>query len=138
LDEMRHMNPGELPPPVGQYSNVAVMPAGAATAHVAGQLPVDDEGRVVGETFAEQADRVFDLLATALEGCGSSLARVAFIRAFMVDPDDFVGFRDARARAFSCYGVDSPPPATTIVVRGLYGGSLIELDAVASVTDGRT
>lgn len=136
MDDMRHVNPGELPPPVGQYSNVAVMPAGSATAYIAGQLPVDAEGKVVGETFAEQADRVFELLATALSGSGSSLARVAFIRAFMVDPDDFVGFRDARARAFARHGVDSPPPATTIVVRGLYGGSLIELDAVAAVDAG--
>jgi enamine deaminase RidA (YjgF/YER057c/UK114 family) len=131
---IRFSNPAGNPPPVGQYTNVAVIAPGTPTAYVAGQLPVDGEGRVVGADFDEQADAVFAMLQTALQGVGSSLERVAFIRAFMVDPSHFPAFRDARARAFRAHGVSEPPPATTIVVSELYGGSLIELDAAAAAS----
>jgi 2-iminobutanoate/2-iminopropanoate deaminase len=125
-------NPPGVAPPVGQYSNVAIVPANADTIHVAGQLPVDDAGSVVHPAdFAAQADRVFSMLAATLEGCGSSLTDVVVLRAFLVRDEDWAGYRDARARAFAAHGVEAPPTATTIVVQSLYGGALIELDAVA-------
>lgn len=129
-----YVDPASVPPPVGQYSNVACIAPASTVAYVAGQLPVDGDGRVRFEgDFARQAALVFDNLAAALAGVGSSLARVAFIRAFMVDAEDFATFRDVREQAFADHGVQSPPPATTVVVSGLYGGSRVELDAVAVV-----
>jgi aminoacrylate peracid reductase len=126
------LNPPGAPAPVGQYSNVAVVPAAADTIHVAGQLPVDTQGAVVHPgDFAAQADLVFSTLAATLEGCRSSLAEVVALRAFLVRDEDWPGFRDARARAFAAHGVAVSPTATTIVAKSLYGGALIELDAVA-------
>lgn len=127
-------NPPGQPPPVGQYTNVAIVAPGAHTAYVAGQLPVDAAGAVVHEgDFDRQADLVFTRLEKLLEECGSGLAQVAMIRAYMVREEDFARFREARARAFEAASVAEPPPATTLVVAGLYGGALIELDAVATV-----
>jgi 2-iminobutanoate/2-iminopropanoate deaminase len=131
MSTVEYLNPAGQPAPVGQYTNVAIVPSGARTAHVAGQLPVDDEGRVVGDDFAAQADLVFGRLAETLEAVGSSLANVVFMRAYLVRDSDFAAFRDVRRRAYERFGVSSPPPATTIVVRGLYGGASVELDAVA-------
>jgi len=128
----KYLNPPGQPSPVGQYSNVAVVPRDAELVHVAGQLPVDDSGAVLHPgDFDRQADLIFSRLSEVLSGAGSSLSDVVFLRAFMVRDDDFPRFRDARAGAYSSFGVDEPPPATTIVVRGLYGGALVELDAVA-------
>jgi enamine deaminase RidA (YjgF/YER057c/UK114 family) len=128
------LNPEGQPPPVGQYTNVAIVPAGEATAQIAGQLPVDSAGAVLAPgDFDQQAELVFERLRSLLEGIGSGLAEVAMIRAYMVREEDFARFREIRRRAFAEAGVTQPPPATTLVVKGLYGGALIELDAVAVV-----
>lgn len=134
MTSLRMTNPDGAPAPVGQYTNVALVAPAATVAHVAGQLPVDAQGQVLAPgDFDRQADAVFDSLAATLEGLGSSLAQVAFIRAFMVEDEAWVPFREARARAYAKHGVAEPPPATTLVVKSLYGGALIELDAVAVV-----
>ncbi|MQA81824.1 MAG: RidA family protein [Streptosporangiales bacterium] len=137
MQALGFVNPEGAPPPVGQYTNVSIVGAGAATAYVAGQLAVDETGALVAPgDFDAQADAVFAGLATLLESLGSSLKEVAFVRAFLVRDEDFVGWRDARRRAFAEHGVLEPPPATTVVVSGLYGGALIELDAVAVLASG--
>lgn len=131
---IHYLDPETLPPPVGEYRNVAIVDPSARIAHVAGQLPLDGQGQLAaGMGFAEQAAMVFGNLARALRSAGSSLAYVAHIRAFLVDEADLPGFRVARSEAFSRYGVTDPPPATTVVVKALVGGSLIELDAVAAI-----
>ena len=137
-DHLELSNPTAASPPVGQYTNVAVVAPAAAVAYVAGQLPVDGQAQVVAPgDFDRQADAVFASLARTLEAAGSSMAGVAFVRAHLVDEAHWGPFRDARARAFQRHGVSQPPPATTVVVRSLFGGSLIELDAVAVVGEER-
>lgn len=126
------LNPDGTPPPVGQYSNVVKVGPATATLHVAGQLPVDESANVVHPgDFAAQAELVWDLLASALTSAGSSLDLAVSIRAYLTSDDDFPAFRDSRAAAFQRHGVVAPPAATTVVVKSLYGGALIELDAVA-------
>jgi len=129
---IRYSNPPDAPAPVGQYTNIAVVPPGASTIYVAGQLPTDENGEVVAPgDFERQAELVFERLAGALRSVNSSLREVVQIRAYFVDDAHFPLFREARLRAFERHQVRDPAPATTIVVKGLYGGSLIELDAVA-------
>ncbi len=131
---IKFLNPSGQPPAVGQYTNVALVPAGEATAQIAGQLPVDAQGTVVAPgDFDAQADMVFERLSGLLEEIGSSLAAVTMLRTYMVRDEDFPRFREARRRAYAAAGIEDPPPATTLVVKGLYGGALIELDAVAAV-----
>jgi len=132
MSTIRFADPDGSPPRVGQYSTVAFVPASAATIHLAGHLPLDADGKLVGAgDFAAQANAVFASLARTLEGAGSSLRDVAMLRAFVVGEEHLPRFRDARAKAYEATGVVEPPPATTVLVAGLIGGSLIELDAVA-------
>jgi 2-iminobutanoate/2-iminopropanoate deaminase len=138
MTNIRFENPSGSSVPVGQYTNVAVVAPNAGTVHVAGQLPTDESGAVDAPgDFAAQAELVFDRLAATLEGAGSSLAEAAIIRTYMVEEDHFALFRDARRAAFERHGVTSPPPATTIIAKALYGGSLIELDAVGVISSGQ-
>jgi enamine deaminase RidA (YjgF/YER057c/UK114 family) len=130
---VEYENPATLDSPVGQYSNLAVTAAGAKVAHVAGQLPVDAEAKPIAEDFDAQAEAVFAQLAKALEAAGSSMANLTSVNTFLVAEDDLPRFRDARRRAFERYGVDPPPPATTVIVRALLGGSRIEISATAVV-----
>jgi enamine deaminase RidA (YjgF/YER057c/UK114 family) len=134
MQALEFIDPDGAPPPVGQYTNVAVVGPAGATAYVAGQLAVDASGRVIAPgDFDAQADAIFATLASLLESMGSSLAEVAFVRSFLVRDEDFARFRDARKRAFARHGITEPPPATTVVVSGLYGGALLEIDAVVAV-----
>lgn len=132
---MEPSKPHGEPQPVGQYSNVTIVDSTSSVAYVAGHVPIDEDGQVVApDDFPKQANLVFDNLAATLESVGSSLAHIAHLRAFLVDEGDTADFRDARQRAFAAADVETPPPATTIVVKSLYGGSRIELDAVAVVS----
>jgi enamine deaminase RidA (YjgF/YER057c/UK114 family) len=135
MQTLQFIEPEGAPAPVGQYTNVSIVGPGAATAYVAGQVAIDADGKLIAPgDFDAQADAVFAGLARLLEGMGSSLKEVAFMRAFVVREEDFVGWRNARKRAFAEHGIVEPPPATTVVVSGLVGGALIELDAVVAVT----
>ena len=128
------LNPDGLPRPVGQYTNVVKVAPSASTIYVAGQLPVDDKAAVVHPgDFAAQAALVWDLLASVLEGAGTSLANTVTVRAYLTRDEDLPAFRDSRKAAYERHGVKVPPAATTIVAKSLYGGALFELDAVAVV-----
>jgi enamine deaminase RidA (YjgF/YER057c/UK114 family) len=129
---LQRFSPPGGPTPVGQYSTVAVVSPAATVVYVAGLVPMDETGTLVGETFTEQADLVFKQLASTLAAAGSSMASVAFIRAFLVSEPDFPAFREARRRAFARHDLTTPPPGTTVIVQALAGGSLIELDAIAT------
>src|SRR5579864_6939110 len=96
-----YANPAQIPAPVGQYTNVAIVDHQSSVAYVAGQLPLDENGKLVGEgDFAIQAQVAFDNLANALGAAGSSLAEAAYVRAFLVNEHDLPQFRAVRAEAY--------------------------------------
>ena len=132
MSNPRYTNPDNVDPPIGQYSQVSIVDGGGTLVHVAGQLPLDVDGKLVGDDFKAQADHVFANLAALLEAGGSSMDRILYLRAYMTRNEDYALYKEARAQAFERHGVVSPPPATTVVVAGLVGGSRIELDAVAA------
>jgi enamine deaminase RidA (YjgF/YER057c/UK114 family) len=134
MSSLKFLNPEGSPPPVGQYSTVAVAAPGSTTVYVAGHLPLSETITPVSNDFREQADFVLSALKRTLEGVGSDFAHICILRAFIVGRDNLAQYRDARIAAYSHEGVsDCPPPATTVLVDGLIGGSLIELEAIAVV-----
>src|SRR5947208_15815077 len=71
MDEKRFLCPETLPPPFG-YSHVVDAPAGRII-YVSGQVPLDADGRLVGEgDFAAQTRQVFENLSRALVAAGAS------------------------------------------------------------------
>lgn len=131
---MEKRNPPGLPAPIGQYSQLAVTEPGDRVVYVAGQLPFDGAGELVGAgDFAAQARFVFGGLIDLLDAAGSSLDLVVQLRIFMTEPEHYPLFKQVRAEVYAGNGVTVPPPATTLTVRSLVGGALVELDAVAVV-----
>lgn len=133
MTPISYANPDSAAPPIGQYSQISRTPAGAELVHIAGQLPLRADGSLVSDTFEGQAEAVFAALADLLDAAGSSMSQLAYLRTYMVRDEDYATFKTVRARVFEAHGVTDPPPATTIIVAGLVGGSLIELDGVAVV-----
>jgi enamine deaminase RidA (YjgF/YER057c/UK114 family) len=95
---------------------------------VSGQVSTVD-GRLVGAGDAEaQARQCFANMKTLLEAAGASLADVAKLTCYVVDPAVFPAYAKVKAELFP----DNPPAGTTVVVAGLIGpGNLLEVEAMA-------
>lgn len=118
--------PAGLVTPVG-YSHVTVG-TGRVVA-IAGQLPVNADGVLVGADAEEQARQVFANLDTALAAAGATSAHLLRFGFFVTDLADVPGIRVARDE----YLGDLPRPASSLVqVAGLVlPGARLEVDAIA-------
>ncbi|MEU1784944.1 RidA family protein [Streptomyces sparsogenes] len=125
---MQHFVRPEGSSPVNGYSH-AVSCAGRVVA-VSGQVPVDSEGRLVGEGDAEaQVRQVYANLATALQSAGSDLEHVVKLTVYLTDLQDLAAFRRVRDE----HQDPARPPACSLVqVVGLVHPAFrVEIDAWA-------
>lgn len=128
-------NPVTLPAPAGRYSHVSRVRAGELV-FVAGQLPLDGGGNVVGkDDFSAQVKAVFDNLRLALESQGCGFADVARFTTYLVDSQDIAAFREVRTELFrKIYPDGGFPPNTLLVVDRLVSEDfLVEIEAIAAV-----
>jgi enamine deaminase RidA (YjgF/YER057c/UK114 family) len=125
---MRHFVRPEGSPPVNGYSH-AVASTGPLVA-VSGQVPLDGEGRLVGEGDAEaQVRQVYANLATALAAAGSGLDQVVKLTVYLTDMQDLPAFRRVRDE----HQDPARPPACSLVqVAGLVHPAFrVEIEAWA-------
>jgi 2-iminobutanoate/2-iminopropanoate deaminase len=115
----------DAPQPLGPYSQ-AVKAGGFL--FVAGQLPLDRDGVVVGVgNIVLQTETVLAHMAAILREAGSSMERVVKTTVFLTNLDDFKAMNDVYARSFS-----APFPArSTVEINRLPTGMLIEIECVA-------
>jgi enamine deaminase RidA (YjgF/YER057c/UK114 family) len=127
---VRHINPDGLHRSPA-FSQAVVVEQPTKTIYIGGQNGVDAEGKVVGPTFGEQAERAFHNIATILESEGASLANIVHWRIAAVDGNSI----DEGVAAFQqVWNRSDPPPAITVhFIAGLAPGVLVEIDAVAVV-----
>jgi len=115
----------------GSYSHTAVV-TGGRTIHVSGQVSVDEAGKVVGASFAEQAERVFDNLAIALAAGGAEFRHVVKLNTYVRDltAAKVALLREVRARRFAGH-----LPASTLVGTPalVHEDMMLEVEAVAVV-----
>jgi reactive intermediate/imine deaminase len=124
----RFLSPETLPTPFG-YSHVVDVRA-ARIIYVSGQVPLDRDGQLVGESDLEaQTRQVFENLQAALDAAGSSWADVVKLNYFLVDVSGLAAVRAIRDE----YVDTAHPPASTLVEvsRLVRDDVLIEIDAVA-------
>ncbi len=111
-------------PPVGPYS-----PAVASVGFVflSGQIPMDGDGNVVGDTAAEQARQAMDNLQALVRNTGLSMADVVKTTIFLTDIADFAAVNEVYAGYF-----EPPYPArSTVQVAALPKGVKVEVEAIA-------
>lgn len=123
------INPPGLPR--GSYSHVAVA-AGGRTVYIAGQVAVDETGRVVGKTFAEQAEKVFDNLQVALAAGGAEFRHIVKLNTYVRDLTSakVALLREIRTRRFGGH----LPASTLVATPGLvHEDMMLEIEAVAVV-----
>jgi 2-iminobutanoate/2-iminopropanoate deaminase len=129
------VDPDTVAPPAGSYSHaVRLELAGAALVFVSGQLPLDAQGRLVGEgDMARQTEQVFENLAAILEANGATFRDVVKIGSYLTDMSQLPAMREVRAR----YLPEDPPASTLVGVSGLVlPEALLEVEVVAAVATG--
>ncbi len=77
---------------------------------VAGTTPIDEGGRIRGQTAAEQTDYILNLIARNLKAADASIEDIVRLRIYLVALDDAASVGEACRRHLA-----QPWPAMTIV-----------------------
>jgi len=96
---------------------------------VAGQLPLNPAGEMVGQTIEEQTEQVFRNLTAILDAAGSGLDKIVKTTVFLVDFADFAAMNEVYRKHVG----DVPPARSTVAVKEFPRGARIEIEAIASV-----
>jgi enamine deaminase RidA (YjgF/YER057c/UK114 family) len=125
----RH-NPAELSPPTG-FSH-AVTATGTRIVFLAGQTALDTEGKIVGETLAEQFETALANLLTALAAAGGAPQDLARVTVYATDVADYRAHAPELGRIWRrLAGRDYPAMAVIGVVRLWDNVALVELEGLA-------
>jgi 2-iminobutanoate/2-iminopropanoate deaminase len=127
----RFLNPATLPPARG-YTQVVEVPAGERMVYISGQVPLDQNGNVVGAgNFRRQAEQVFVNLDRALAAVGATFADVVKINYYIRDVSHLADLRAVRDQHVN---TAAPPASTLVEVSHLFREDvLLEIEAVAAV-----
>ena len=114
------LQPEGVAPPSGKYSH-AVRARGGELLVIAGQVPTDIDGNLVGEgDVAAQTRQVFENTGNVLKSAGGSFSDVVELTYYIVGRESVQGFLDARTAIFDrVFPNGGYPPATLLVVGGL-------------------
>jgi enamine deaminase RidA (YjgF/YER057c/UK114 family) len=98
---------------------------------LAGQVALDEGGRLVGEGDAQlQCEQIFRNIERLLAKAGASLDDVTLLTCYLTDARHFPAYAEAKRRRFP---VD-PPAGTSVIVAGLLDPRfLLEVEVVAVI-----
>jgi enamine deaminase RidA (YjgF/YER057c/UK114 family)/ribosomal protein S18 acetylase RimI-like enzyme len=126
--------PGLFPPPT--YSHASVVEAGTRLAFLAGSVPLDADGKLVGEGDpVRQAEQVIANLGAQLRAVGSDFAQVVYTDVYVVADEPAV--LSAVWDVVEASGLSTGPHSSTLLgVNCLgYTGQLVEITATAVVPE---
>jgi enamine deaminase RidA (YjgF/YER057c/UK114 family) len=133
VTEIKIFNPDGIYRPKSPYMQVT-RARGSEFAFIAGQVPVDTTGKVVGEgDFEAQCAQVFRNIATALGSVGADWSNVVQFTSYVIRVEDLSAFTSWRAREFpSMFKNREFPPNTLLVINRLAEAAfLLEVQTIA-------
>lgn len=102
--------------------------------HCSGQIPVDDDGKLLTGPIGELTRRALDSLDSVLRAAGGSLTDAVRFTIYLTSMDDYAEMNATYAEV-----VQHAPARTCIAVAALPFGSPIEIECVAVIDpDGET
>ena len=134
--DLRMENPSDVAAPLGPYSHVARLTSHQELLFIAGQLPVDTDGNLVGEDdFDQQCAQVYENIGAILRGVGADFSNVVQFTTYITDDDYIPLIRGWRRREFPKFFADGAfPPNTLLVVDALADSAfMMEVAAIAAV-----
>jgi len=128
MAEIRIYDVDALGKPVGPYSHVARVRAGADTLYIAGML-------ASGETFEAQCAAVYGQIEKALQSAGAGWANVVQFTTYLVHSQDIAKFYRWREHEYPRMFPDGryPPNTLLIIERLVQEQFLIEIQTIAAI-----
>ncbi|MDN5383115.1 RidA family protein [Streptomyces sp. LB8] len=126
--------PALFPPPT--YSHASVVEAGTKLAFLAGSVPLDADGELVGAGDpVRQAEQVIANLAEQLRAVGSDFAHVLSTDVYVVTTEPAV--LAAVWKVVEASGLSTGPHSSTLLGVSCLGypGQLVEITATAAVPE---
>jgi 2-iminobutanoate/2-iminopropanoate deaminase len=125
----RPIHTDTAPAAIGPYSQGVIAGGFLFTA---GQIALDPAtGQVVGGDVVAQTDRVMTNLTAVLARAGATWADVVKTTVYLQDMADFPRVNEVYGRAIG----DARPARSTVQVSALPRGVLVEIDAIAKVSE---
>jgi len=108
--ERRTFNPPELKDANAIGYNHGVVAGG--TFYMAGQVPMDADGEIVGDDIEAQARKTYENIGHLLDSIGKGFDDVAKVTTYMIDPQDryYDGYKEVYWEHF-----DEPYPCHTVL-----------------------
>lgn len=131
MSSLVYRTPTALPPTAG-YSHSVIVPAGMRTIYISGQVPLDDNGRLVGEDdFKLQTEKVFENLGIALADAQAGFEHLVKIGMYLKDMNNLAVLREVRDRFIH---QKTPPASTLVQVSAFFHPAILfEMDAIAVI-----
>ena len=128
MPQIRIYNVDALGKPVGPYSHVARVKAGADTLYIAGML-------AAGDSFEAQCAAVYAQVEKALQSAGAGWGNVVQFTTFLVHSQDIAKFYRWREREYPRMFADGKYPPNTLLVidRLVQEQFLIEIQTIAAI-----
>ncbi|MGW3495013.1 RidA family protein [Streptomyces sp. NPDC001020] len=124
--------PSLFPPP--RYAHASVVEAGTQLAFLAGSVPLDADGKLVGAGDpVRQARQVLDNLGEQLRAIGSDMAHVVSTDVYVVSDEPTM--LSAVWDAVEASGLSTGPHSSTLIGVACLGytGQLVEITATAVI-----
>jgi 2-iminobutanoate/2-iminopropanoate deaminase len=118
-----------LPAPKGPYSQA--IRAGDFL-FISGMLGIDPASGQAPDNVAGQAKQILENLRILLEDAGASMADIVKTTVFLRDIADFAAMNEVYATYFQ-----AEPPARSTIQAAPPGGYLVEMEAVAVLSDNK-
>jgi enamine deaminase RidA (YjgF/YER057c/UK114 family) len=131
VPHLEHIDPAAVAPPRATYSHAI---RSGDVLWLAGQVPIDADGRTVGVGDVEaQARQVLRNIGLVLEDCGGTFSDVVRFTIYVVGRENVPVFREARSRLLKeLYHGGNYPTSTLVVVEGLASEEfIVEIEATA-------
>lgn len=125
---MKYIETNKAPQAIGPYSQAV---AYGGVVYTSGQIALTPEGTMLEDDIKLQTHQVLKNLSAVLEASGSSLQDVIKTTIFLADMDDFLTVNTIYAEYFG----DHRPARATVAVKTLPKNALVEIDAMAKVSD---
>lgn len=115
----------EAPAPIGPYSQAVEVDG---LIFCSGQIALDAQsGQVVGQTVAEQTQKVMANIQAVLAAADLDFSKVVKTTIFLTDMNDFQAVNEV----YGSYFKDQPPARSTVAVAGLPKGVKVEIEVIA-------
>jgi len=125
---MKNVQTPNAPAAIGPYSQAMIANGMVFTS---GQIALTPSGEMLTGDVKEQCVQVLANLKAVLEAAGSSLDKVIKTTIFLDDMNDFSAVNELYAASFG----DHKPARSTVAVKTLPKNALVEIDAIALLSD---